>query len=240
MSSSGPLASRFALAAVLAAFALPSCQTQQTGRTGSRSSRPDLYLTRAKGAMLAENAEEAQQLLRKSAKKRNNADAHYYLALTEFHRADDRDLDLAMAEVNRSIQIRPTARAFLLKGAMLEATDPEAATQAYQLGLDTESGAPATRTLLHRNLGTLLARQGEWANAHPHFAQYVQDTKAAGKRLTDSEYALWGAMLFQTGQEDEARNAWQNIRNAELRDRVLRAASPARISKAAHRALSVN
>ncbi len=178
-------------------------------------------LADGKSAMLAGNATRARAALNASMRQEESAEAAYYLAAVDYHESR---YDAALDAVNESIRLGPTPQALLLKGALLEGDDPDAAVGVYRMGLEHASGEGLTRACLKRNLGLLLARTGRWDEAFDCFGEYVTWTDANGRLLSDTELAVWGLLLYQRGRDGEARAAWSAVSDPALRERISQSA----------------
>jgi len=182
------------------------------------------YLAEGKAALLAGDTQRARQLLRKALDRGESAEARYYLTLIEVTERGVQNSAPALREIGRSLRAYPSAQGYLLQGVLLEDTDPAAALKSYRLGLEKAEEKGPVALLLQRNAGVLLARQAQWEEARAHLESYVQGAQAAGMRLQDADYALWGLLLFRSGDEEQAQKAWGEIRDPELREQVARAA----------------
>lgn len=173
----------------------------------------DVRMAEARSAMLAGDSRRASESLKLALEEESRADAHYYLALVEFQKGQQGDREEARAHVRESIRLEPTGRAFLLRGALQEDGDPQAAERSYRLGLEHAPEGNESRALLHRNLGALLARQEQWDEAAEHLGAYMRAVRHEGLAVSDAERAVWGTVLFQQGRDGEARVAWNAMRD---------------------------
>jgi len=178
-------------------------------------------LTLAKSSMLAGDVEEARVRLNEIVGDDDSAEAHYYLALIEFGSGRYGE---ALQHAEKSIRIYPTAKAYLVKGSVLERTDknPKSALNAYEAGLFSELADPETVAELHRNMAVVYAREGDWDRALEAYQEYVNYRKAERRRLEDEEYAFLGMLLFRKGDDAGVANAWSQIRDPVVRDNLER------------------
>ena len=184
----------------------------------------DLDLARAKAELMAGDPVTAETALKRSLDKRDSAEGHYYLALIETRKSNG-DHAAALTEVKRSISLKPSAPAFLLKGALLEEGDIDGAISSYQLGLAEASTGGLTEALLNRNIGLAFGKQGVWDKAGSHFEVYAAWAAAKGKQMSDGERAFRGLTLYRAGDETKAKAAWDGIRDEGLRRNVADAAA---------------
>ena len=189
------------------------------------TSMADVRMAEAKSAMLAGDARGATVLLNQALEEGPTADAHYYLALIEHQKGTTADSGQAMAHVQQSIRLEPSGRAFLLRGVLEEGQDPQAAEASYRLGLDHARDGSESEALLHRNLGALLARRERWDEAADQFGAYMKTAETKRLAVSDAERALWGTILFQQGQDEGARTAWNAMQDTTWRRRLLAAAA---------------
>ena len=221
---------RWTLAAAAAALCIvmsAGCSMFSRGEPQTFAEDGGVPLARGKSAMLAGDFESARPLLEEAAEKGESAEARYYLALIEFGGAGPGGSAGAMRQVQLSLTAYPSAQGFLLQGAMQQATDPDAAMQSYRMGLAKAPANGSIAALLHRNMGVLLAGQGDWKGAREQFESYVSLARQRGRDLSDADLALWGLMLYRQGEQAQARSAWAGVKDAELR-REIEAASSAK------------
>jgi len=185
----------------------------------------EVRMAEARSAMLAGDSRRASESLKLALKEESRADAHYYLALVELQQGQEGDREKALAHVRESIRLEPTGRAFLLRGALEEENDPQAAERSYRLGLEHAPEHSESRALLHRDLGALLAHQERWDEAAEHLDAYMLAARNEGIPVSDAERALWGTVLFQQNRDGEARAAWNAVRDEAWRRRLFAAAA---------------
>ena len=199
-----------------------------TGCVGAAARAPvdtgNLDLAKAKAELMAGDPAAAEKALTRSLGKKDSAEGRYYLALIETGKSNG-DRAAALAEIKRSISLKPSAPAFLLKGALLEESDVDGAISSYQLGLAKASPGGLTEALLNRNTGLAFSKQGVWDKAHSHFEAYVAWATAKGRQMSDGERAFRGLLLYRAGDETKAKAAWDGIRDETLRRSVTDAAA---------------
>jgi tetratricopeptide (TPR) repeat protein len=177
-------------------------------------------LSDGKSYLLAGDTAGAEKVLLKATQKGKSAEAHYYLALLK-KEADD---GAALQHVQESLKLYPTAQAHLLKGRLLEDSDPAAAMESYRLGLSQGNERDPAVRLLHRNLGFALIRAEQWEEALDHMQACERLADSGGRRMDDVENAALGLCLYQTGDTERASKTWNLIRDPDLRQRVQDAA----------------
>jgi len=214
------VAARLMLVAAGAAWVAGCGSAQTVDPSPVSSADPALDFAEAKADLLAGDTEAAVAALKRSVRLGPSAEGFYYLALIEYQRGD---VEFALKQVCHSIKWRPTAEAFLLKGALLEPSDPAAAAECYRLGLG-RSPKSDVAALLHRNLGMALAKENAWGEAFGHFRLYVAHAGAKGKPMDDAELAFWGLLLYRAGDEEGAGTVWATIHDGRLREAVSEAA----------------
>jgi len=208
------------LASVLAVVLLTGCFNRHVVKTPTFAGEGGDHLALAKAALLAGDTSTARAHLTAALKNGQSAEAHYYLALIQVGEEGKENKESGLAHVRESLRAYPTAQVYLLKGVIEEKTDLGKAIASYRLGLGKASEGSATALLLHRNIGVALAKEGEWKDAYAHFKVYADSAAAAGKRLSDREYALLGLMLYRRGMDRGAAEAWGQIRDDALRARL--------------------
>ena len=206
--------------ALSGALLLAGCASWGMSKAERYTGKGAVYVAEAKQAVMAGNLSDARQSLRKALKKGPSAEAHYYLALIALEEGSDANHDLALAEAGESIRDLQSAQAFLLRGAMLEQSDPTEAVRCYQVGLKTVTAGHPAGPLLHRNLAALLAKRSQYDEALTHMRAYVVGSQSDGVRLSDDDQALWGLLLYNEGREDAARTAWAAIKDRQLQREI--------------------
>lgn len=179
----------------------------------------------ARDAIITGDLKEARGHLTLALKKGPSAEAHYYLALIALEEDQGSGQGVALSETKQSLRDFPTAHALLLRGALLESDQPNEAIRSYEMGLKKADTNGPIAALLHRNLAMLLAREGQRDDAFGHLTIYVTSARKDGYSLSDSELALWGFLLYERGQEDEARVVWASISKPTLRADINKAAT---------------
>ena len=212
------------LALAAGGVALAGCRSKTVRPTDPFAGAGGHALARAKADLMAGDPDAARESLRRALWNGPSAEAHYYLALIELNAPGGGDHKAATEHLRTSIRQHPSAQAFLLKGVLLEQTEPEQAMTAYRLGLEKAEPGGLTGAILHRNVGRALAARGDWDDARTHFTRFVQWAEEGRKPLTDPEYALWGLLLYRQGDGAAAEVAWNRIRDDALRARVTGAA----------------
>lgn len=182
---------------------------------------PQVYLSKAKGEILAGDYEGALSSLELSLRAKPTAEAYYLLALVKVKANGDRTS--AMRYLINSLKLKPTARAYALKAALLEKTDPELALREYRLALRFADGEMKAR--IERDLGVLLAKRGEWVRSYAFFKSYIEYAEQNGLKVSDPDYAFWGLLLYREGKKSEAVLAWSRLADDSLRKRLLRVIS---------------
>ncbi len=208
-------------------FIVPTLCLVLAAGCGSTPRRPDLTATpefaQARAALLAGDHDGARRHLEAVLEMGTCPEADYYLALVDLRRGPGGH-EQALEHVTRSLKRNPSARAFLLKGVLLEADDPDDAARCYRMGLDRAAPGSPSELMLHRNLGVLLLKQNDYERALAHLENYTTRSLARGSAVPDADLAAWGLVLYHTGQDDRAVKAWRGITDESTRREIYRAA----------------
>lgn len=208
-------------------FIVPTlCLVLFTG-CSSTPRRADLTATpefaKARGALLAGDHDSARGHLEAVLDMGTCPEADYYLALVDHGRGPSA-YESALQHVTRSLKHKPSARAFLLKGVLLESDDPDGAARCYRMGLDRATPGSPSELMLHRNLGMLLLKQNDYERALAHLENYTTRTLARGAAVPDADLAAWGLALYRSGQDHRAAEAWRSMTDESTQREVMRAA----------------